>query len=268
VAHALDGAHLKRRRANEHLDTLNERISRFFGDHAYAIGCEFNPEASEFRLYATGYDDVPLREWGVHIGDCLHNLRSALDHLTWQLALLHLKRAPTETEAPSIQFPIESDSGRFERAKVRQFVSGPHFEMLAGLQPYPRGDRAPYNVLAMLQRLSNVDKHRVINAAAVVPEGHEFAVTDTRDVESYGEVEFFYGEPMEKDAPIGRLGDVVPSGENPYVQMEGPFTFGIIFRDPEFPALDNEPIGEILGQIGIGVELILRAFTREFAVNS
>jgi hypothetical protein len=31
-------------------------------------------------------------EWGLMVGDAIHNIRCALDHLWWQLAIDHLDR--------------------------------------------------------------------------------------------------------------------------------------------------------------------------------
>lgn len=39
-------------------------------------------------------------------GDCVHNLRSALDHLVYQRALLHSGRELTDEEALCTSFPI------------------------------------------------------------------------------------------------------------------------------------------------------------------
>src|SRR6266511_2429033 len=102
------------------MKSLDEDMGRFFSTHPYAIGGKYNAEAAEITLYATSLmGPFPTIEWGVRIGDCLHNLRSALDHVVWQLALLHLQRQPTDKEARRIQFPIEHIPERFEGARVR-----------------------------------------------------------------------------------------------------------------------------------------------------
>ena len=120
---ALDfsGARSKVDRALEHLQTLDAHIQQTIASEPQPIGAHYEPEIESISLYAIGID-FPVMGWGVRIGDCLHNLRSALDHIAWQLALDYLEREPTEAEAKAIQFPIEDTADRFERARVRPYV--------------------------------------------------------------------------------------------------------------------------------------------------
>jgi len=41
--------------------------------------------------------------WPLIVGDAVHDLRSALDHLMWQLAIVYLGRQPKKTEARDIR---------------------------------------------------------------------------------------------------------------------------------------------------------------------
>ena len=43
--------------------------------------------------------DLPGEDWALRIGDCIHNLRAALDYIAWRLA----GSRPTDTQT---QFPI------------------------------------------------------------------------------------------------------------------------------------------------------------------
>lgn len=54
------------------------------------------------------------------IGDILHNLRSALDCLAWQLAITHLGREPTDKEAGIIYFPLADGPAKFAIRPVRK----------------------------------------------------------------------------------------------------------------------------------------------------
>ena len=60
------------------LKALDREIGDYFASHPRVIGGQYKPDSAEIVLYALGHDDVPLLAWGVKIGDCLHNLRSAL----------------------------------------------------------------------------------------------------------------------------------------------------------------------------------------------
>lgn len=262
-----EGADAKVSRAHEHLETLQGEMVSFFGGYEYAIGSEFDPETSEIRLYASGYTGAPLLRWGVHVGDCLHNLRSALDHVVWQFALDKLGREPTDHEARRIQFPIEETPKGFKNAWVKPYVAKAHWEWLKEWQPYHRGDRAAHHKLAVLARLNNIDKHRVIHAAALVPEGFEFEFGEATDVASYGALEIFFGEPLEKDKSIGRFINVIPSGPHPYIQAEGPFQFGVLLDDPTNPATHRASVVELLGQLGEVVDAVVSTSEMRYATT-
>src|SRR4051812_7680913 len=90
--HPLEGVRLKLVRADEHLETLDNQITSFLEREPYSVSYERKPDGSEHIYRAHVVEDPPLA-LGVLIGDCLQNMRSALDHLVWQLALRSGKRA-------------------------------------------------------------------------------------------------------------------------------------------------------------------------------
>lgn len=110
MALSFEGADAKLARAFEHLESLNTEIQRVLDSQPYPVGAHYKPEAAEIDLYALPAE-FPLLAWGVRVGDCLHNLRSALDHIAWQLALDFLKREPDDAEARRIQFPYRRRRG-------------------------------------------------------------------------------------------------------------------------------------------------------------
>lgn len=96
------------------------------------------------------------------LGDYLHNVRSALDHLVCQLALLD--GAPG---CETTQFPITSSHGNYVSQEPRWLrgVSPGHRADLERLQPYHAGARMNDHLLMILDEFSNVDKHRVVHPA-------------------------------------------------------------------------------------------------------
>jgi len=58
--------------------------------------------------------DTPDPDWGLHIGDCLHKARSALDHLMVRLVAFIRGEEPRDVSV--VQFPIHSDPTRYEGA--------------------------------------------------------------------------------------------------------------------------------------------------------
>src|SRR6266545_3869117 len=80
----------KLERAEVHMVELAERIEDFVQQMAadgrlmFEFEVTYNP-SSRCLVYAlSGIEPAPV-EWGVILGDVLHNLRSALDHIAWTL---------------------------------------------------------------------------------------------------------------------------------------------------------------------------------------
>lgn len=99
---------------------------------------------------------------GVLVGDALHYLRSWLDHLVWQLALL-----TTNTPYKRSAFPIflaDNDTSRREMMSVLRDVPIEAREVIESLQPYkwPNIIKPSSHGLWLLHQLSNADKHQIV----------------------------------------------------------------------------------------------------------
>jgi hypothetical protein len=101
------------------------------------------------------------------IGDCLQNLRSALDHIAFQLAIDNLGRLPTAKEAKKVQFPISGERAHQKLNEFLKSVPGQYLRFIAPdaqaaihqLQPCQR--RNPkHDPLWIVCELNNIDKHR------------------------------------------------------------------------------------------------------------
>ena len=105
---SLEGCREKQRRGMKHLHDLDCAIAEWVGESGvepkpYRISSEFGPNSREYVF--TGQLLKPLDDlllWGVMLGDALHNFRSALDHLIWQLVEHNGVRKPNTDN----QFPI------------------------------------------------------------------------------------------------------------------------------------------------------------------
>lgn len=155
---SLNGFDVKVERARLHLDALHDANQRLLLDPAYKfVG----------QIYRNGLDHVyfadnppsPDATWALIIGDCVHNLRSALDHLAWQLVIL-AGNTPTE----QTQFPI---SPKLCTPKVAGGISGQATRLIESIQPKhrrnPIGER-----LWRIRVLDIIDKHRQLLAVAAV----------------------------------------------------------------------------------------------------
>jgi hypothetical protein len=78
---------LKLARAAEHLESLNEEVASYLDSRPYEVVQETQPEGNP--LLVCKVNSLPPMRLSVLLGDFLHNLRSALDHLAWQLVLVN-----------------------------------------------------------------------------------------------------------------------------------------------------------------------------------
>lgn len=161
------------------------------------------------RVQAIG--EIP-EKWHVWIGECVHDMRSAVDHLAYALNIAGSREDPPPNFGKS-QFPLMTKRADFrsvnresrkrpDRSMIGYFPRGA-WEILERLQPYHRRTNLHARQLAILAELSNIDKHRrfpltaVLTAMIEIPEwveGH--AVTDYRA---------YLGRPFETDTTIMRL---------------------------------------------------------------
>jgi hypothetical protein len=101
----------------------------------------------------------------VVVGDVIHNLRSALDHLAWQLVLLDGGQ-PTD----STQFPIYASAtnakGNPRNVTIQPGIHDQHIiDALIKVQPFTEakyGHDPASDPLWIIHRLNIIDKHRLL----------------------------------------------------------------------------------------------------------
>jgi len=124
-----------------------------------------------------GFRDVsPLSRWGTIIGDVVHNLRSGLDSAVFALAVHH-HLSPRPPNERALAFPI-ADSIEAWR-KVKERIKGIGTEAAGAIrQNQPFETHNP--TLAILNRLSNLDKHTAIHLAHAAVQGAEIPLIGSR----------------------------------------------------------------------------------------
>lgn len=102
------------------------------------------------------------------VGDCVHNLRSALDHLVFQLAIL---KGSSKSAADKTMFPIclaksgpQGFDGRV-RISLKSFISSAALAEIEKCQPYNAYAVANEADIWILHRLDIIDKHRLLLVA-------------------------------------------------------------------------------------------------------
>jgi hypothetical protein len=100
-------------------------------------------------------------EWPIIVGEIVHNLRSALDHLVWELVIVETGKSPVTNKTG---FPVFVDQDGFNGRGKDPFLKGVGIEPMAFIettQPFATGERKD-SPLWHLHELSNWDKHRSI----------------------------------------------------------------------------------------------------------
>lgn len=157
--------HLKLIRAEEHLQAFKSEVAQYLESQPYELkeDRDSDPGALLVTLRARNF---PHGRWSVIIGDFVHNLRSALDHLAAQL----VKAAgndPIHDRRPKTQFPIltrrpNTPGGSPGVAVIAGGVSPAAASLVDFLQPYQLRNPTQHP-LALLAELSNRDKHQRMN---------------------------------------------------------------------------------------------------------
>jgi len=165
VSARLEGIGAKLRGASEVLQSIREEGAR------YSVTEEYGPRVTIERNIPErgGLEGVVCRAFlgpgpppriGVLCGDVVHNVRSALDHLVNALVVAN-GGAPKEG-AGGTQFPIRVGGGISLAHEPGPGASASALRILEDVQPHDVADP-----LAVLNRLSNVDKHRTLNVLVV-----------------------------------------------------------------------------------------------------
>jgi hypothetical protein len=186
--HPLDGVRQKLIRAEEHLTTIKTGIE------ACLENCSILSERDldiDRRFHFTFSLPAPDLTLSVIVGECLHNLRSALDHIVWQLVLANKQTPIKENQFPICETPFGFKS-QISRNRLRG-VSVNAETLIENLQPYNTGKPDPqFHPLWVLNQLMNIDKHRMLTLASVRgahlgadimnPEGQIIANVPTPDI--------------------------------------------------------------------------------------
>jgi hypothetical protein len=162
----LHSARLKVQRAKKHILDLDGAINAFLAAKPYEITGQPDPDMRQVRVYVTKVDPVP-DELACLAGDAIHNLRSALDHLAYQIFLAGPN--PVPARAHSVYFPIFGSDAKYKAEKLRKIQSATQeaLDALDAIEPY-KGGKGHH--LWVLDNLNNVDKHcLVITVCAACP---------------------------------------------------------------------------------------------------
>lgn len=162
---------LRLERAWGHLQRLKTESRRWLKPGPYRVYGELDAERRNKLIKVEILQDPPA-ELGLIIGECLHNMRAALDNLVYDLARSYRSVPLSKSIARDSQFPIFKNRDQFMDKGMNQIrgVAPAAKTIIKDLQPYHRGEKFAYHRLWMLRELSNADKHRVLHPTLLLPQ--------------------------------------------------------------------------------------------------
>jgi len=281
--YSLDDSWEKLRWAKRHFEILRGQIEPFEQRDRHTLSVDVDANEGTYTFHVDGLEAADP-DWGLLIGDCVHNARSALDHFMVQLYARVARIDPREVT--SIQFPIYDTPDRFRssssvvEARKHQKISG-YITRLEELQPYNRLNPSIWLIhdplkmpppvgmyLAELSRLDNVDKHRIVHATwAAVSWVLGVSEADPWPAEFETVAGSYSGKPLVNGAEVGVWRFKIPlpfEWEPTQVEMKRCFPIEVTF-DPHF--MGGQPVLVILSLCLWAVEAVLGLFEPVFAFN-
>jgi hypothetical protein len=233
------GAWAKWRRAKRHLDVLKQELgvspgNPFGWSKRYRTTHEAHRNGREYRFYVDPIE-LDTRDWPLLVGDCLFNLRSALDHIVYDLHIKAFWGNVPDKIAEKSAFPILDNApvpgrGRSsDPTKWNEIKNLPQKQRRAivWLQPYNRRNDKYRKLRISLNRindLNRIDKHRHLHVLQAAP--HMAAVAWFGDPPAYGwRQETFLGRPLVGKTEVFRWTfDTTPPDITSYLGADGHVT--------------------------------------------
>ncbi len=165
-----EGIAVKLGRAKIHRDTFvrDARELELFGPYRFAGEVYDNGARHVYRAI----DPPPLApNFSAILGDCLHNIRSAIDHLACQLVIASGGIPTAQTQFPLANSPTFwnriTNAREPVRIDIQPGIRPDIIKVVESVQPYHRTLEG--QLLGWLRELDNTDKHRqlVVTAHAV-----------------------------------------------------------------------------------------------------
>jgi len=224
-------------RAHEHLEALERETLEYLSTIKPTLVLKTAPNEPWPWLVMWVDDHIPPIRLSVLLGDCVHNMRSALDNLVCGLARTVVPSCACKGTA----FPYRENEADFDANASRELAGVPinARKIIKQLQPWC--DTPPSrNPLLILNKLSNIDKHRSCNLALAYNRNAGFRVhaNDGTILELSCHEALYLGEPQTITLPINPA-SVTPSAR---VEASGTFALGLC----EEGSWNNLAITEVL----------------------
>lgn len=239
---SLRGINEKIARAKLHMEVLEKQWSPLADLEPQPFRCSIY-DAGRKHVYRADNPPRPHPDTGVILGDCVHNLRSALDHLAWELVRIS-ERGPGRRT----QFPI-LDSAPMQRrclvkrqvpVTIRPSVREEIRRLVEHVQPYSGTEAGQW--LWQLNELDVVDKHRhlIVTMSAI-----DTAWTATPDASELPLIKLLPA-PLAHNEVVATVTYPVSRNEpDPHLH----FQLGVRFDRSVGARFDRQPLRSVLGNI-------------------
>lgn len=245
----LEGVYAKHARACFHLAALQREFYERVENDAYTFAGEVRPGGLE-HIYRPVNPPPVADHWSAVVGDALHNLRSALDHLADQLVRLNGGSPNKRTQFPVLLRPSRwnpcTNCSEPAVPRVGGGISAAAQAVIEEIQPYKGTETGQW--LARLHELNVIDKHRrfVIATtgllhARTMREVHDSAPPTAEKIIAVGE-QLVDGEVCAKV--------IYPT---PYDELDPNLEWDVTLRLARDEPCGSEPLFKILGMLNFWI---------------
>ena len=230
-------------RAKHLKNELEHALQVFFASQPYKIDTKIDAQSKRLIYFVTKADEVP-ESIALITGDIIQNLRSALDHLAFQLCVVG---SGSRTSGRHIYFPIAEDAAAYKLAKSKKTkgLAQHAKDTIDALNPYRGGN----DTLWKIHELNNLDKHRLLVTVGSSVRSFDLGAHMVATMrKSFPELPVpdmpFFVKPADIDFPL-KVGDELlidaPDAE-PIPTMQ--FRFHVVIHEPGIA--EGEPLLELL----------------------
>lgn len=252
--HPLDGPRLKVKRANKHIYELEAALKDFGKTHPYEAVEQVEADTGD-RVWHAKVNRQPPRRLSAIVGDAVHNLRSALDHVMAGFFPDAGRKSPA--------YPISNTAEQFEASLPKVKAAGQEaFKLIRASKAYKGGNDALWG----LRELDDIDKRRLLITIgtayrsvgidmgamlrasagpewADIPSALVFLKPDDRQY------------PLKSGDELFRIPANAPGAEN---HPDPEFTFDVALGEPEI--FKGRPVLETLIELREQVEAVIASF--------
>lgn len=232
------GPRAKVDRAQEQLRLLGHEIEAVLSGAVKPYQLRANADlAMQVHSVTIHIASPPPLAWSVRVGEIVHNLRSALDHMVYEMILTATGQGSDWSE-----FPIFLDRSRYDHARTggvakTRGLRPEAVHYIEQIQPWNKQPNPELHRLWALHQLSIADKHRLLHLTSLAAGCAGFSLVASASV-SLAASRVRPDGPVQDGDELARWQLADLTDERGHVKVEGDITYGIAFS-PDSPWAGN-----------------------------